>query len=81
MYDADFKQSGAKIGCNLLESSRVFAAKLNESNFHIFYTLVLGAPNEILEDIGLDQQISYNVCSTCDSLKTKKPFYKFQLIF
>lgn len=62
MYDVDFKLSGAKISFNMLESNRVYAAKLNESNFHVFYALVLGASNEILKDIGLDQQTSYKVC-------------------
>lgn len=62
VYDADFKQFGAKICYNLLESNRVFTAKPNESNFHVFYVLILGAPNEILNDIGLYPQTSYKVC-------------------
>lgn len=61
MHDNDFKLFGAKISCNLLESNRIFAAKLNESNFHVFYSLILGGPKDILRDIGLDQQKFYKV--------------------
>lgn len=61
MYDADMKQSGAKINYHLLESNRVCVANQNESNFHIFYTLLLGSPNDLLGNVCLDAINSYKV--------------------
>lgn len=60
-YDTDLKQSRTKISYHLLESNRVFTAHSHEFNFHIFYKLVLEAPNSILDKIYLDKSTYYKV--------------------
>lgn len=61
MYDTDIVQTGAKINCHLLETSRICAVNENESNFHIFYALLLGATSEFVKKLFLDPLISYKV--------------------
>lgn len=61
MYDADFKPSGAKIGYHLLETNRVCIADINESNFHVFYSLLFGATNNLLGGLCLDPSYVYKV--------------------
>lgn len=53
------KPSGARINYHFLESNRVCAANPHESNFHIFYILLLGSEN--VKNICLDPQTFYNV--------------------
>lgn len=61
IYDANRKQSGAKISYHLLETSRVSAANLFESNFHVFYILLFGGTHELLKNICLDPTVRYKV--------------------
>lgn len=61
MYDADMKQSGAKINYHMLETNRICATNQFESNFHIFYTMLFGSTNDLLKNICLDPSISYKV--------------------
>lgn len=61
MYDSEIKQSGAKIGYHLLETNRVCVADMNESNFHVFYALIFGAKNNLLEGLCLDPSNVYKV--------------------
>lgn len=61
IYDANEKQTGAKMFYHLLEKSRICATNLYESNFHIFYILLLGGTNELLKNICLDSSVFYKV--------------------
>lgn len=61
IFESNGKQLGAKIAYNLLETSRVSAVNLNESNFHIFYDLILGSPNDMLRNLCLDRFTQYKV--------------------
>lgn len=62
MFGADISQPiGAKINYHLLETNRVCGAKTFDSNFHVFYGLILGAKDELLKNICLDRKISYKV--------------------
>lgn len=61
MYDDDIKQSGAKINYHMLETNRICAANQFESNFHIFYTLLLGASCDFLHKLCLDPGSTYKV--------------------
>lgn len=59
MYDDDIKQSGARIDYHLLETNRV--CDMNGSNFHVSYTLLFGATNNLLNGLCLDTSIVYQV--------------------
>lgn len=71
MFDADIRQSiGAKISYHLLETNRICAVNKFNSNFHVFYGLLLGSTDEVLRNICLDSKIPYKVsfpvfCSLC----------------
>lgn len=72
MYNKDVRPSGAKMSYHLLETNRICAANLDESNFHIFYALLLDSPNDLLKNMCLDPQIRYNVMiKVYDQLKFK----------
>lgn len=58
MYNADMKQSGAKIRHHLLETNRICAANQNESNFHIFYALLLGYGKNICLDPSAEYKVN-----------------------
>lgn len=81
MYDTDLKQSGAKISCHLLETNRVFAENRNESNFHVFYSLLFGSSSDDLKAIGLDRSISYNVNIKRFLIELEQITYVFQFLF
>lgn len=61
MYDADIKQSGAKISYHLLEKNRICVSNMGESNFHVFYILLFGSTSNLLENICLDPSSFYKV--------------------
>lgn len=61
MYDADMKQYGVEVNYHMLETNLICAVNQNESNFHIFYALLLGSTNDHLKNIYLDQSSSYKV--------------------
>lgn len=50
------KIMGAYIEKYLLEKSRVTKLNLDERNYHIFYHLVFGAPDELLENLNLKKK-------------------------
>lgn len=45
----------------LLEINRVCNVTPYESNFHIFYSLLMGAPDNLLVNLRLDKTKSYTV--------------------
>lgn len=55
------KPFGAKIQYHLLETNRVYAKGVHESNFHVFYAIIFGASTELLQGILLDSSIPYQV--------------------
>lgn len=61
MYDGNAKQSGAQMNYHLLETSRICAANLYESNFHVFYVLLLGSTKALLESVYLYPTSFYKV--------------------
>ena len=52
--------SGAHIDWYLLEKSRVISQDKNERNYHVFYQLLKGASNEMLEKLLLNTNSSLN---------------------
>lgn len=61
MYDDNMKQTNARMNYHMLEINRICAAAQLESNFHVFYSLVFGSSNELLEKICLDPSLPYKV--------------------
>lgn len=53
-FHPDFTLATIQVSYLLLESSRVYSQNQNETNFHIFYSLVLSAPKELRENLHLD---------------------------
>lgn len=49
---------------HLLEVNRISASNSNESNFNIFYALLMGSSNDLLHSIYLDPLPSYKVRKT-----------------
>ena len=72
----DFEEKkviGASIITYLLEKSRITTQAKNERNFHIFYQLLMGANQELLNSLYLNQDIkNYNYLnnSGCTKLKS-----------
>lgn len=60
-YDENTQLLGGQVRHQLLEIGRVCNVSLNESNFHIFYALLFGAPDSLLEELRLDKSKTYAV--------------------
>lgn len=60
-YDKDSKLVGGRVVYQLLEINRVCNVTPYESNFHIFYSLLMGAPDNLLVNLRLDKTKSYTV--------------------
>lgn len=52
---------GGQVRHQLLEIGRVCNVSLHESNFHIFYAILLGAPDSLLENLRLNKTKAYAV--------------------
>jgi len=55
---------GAGIQTYLLESSRVVSQQEGEQNYHVFYQMLAGSDQEVLEDMSLDRSTKYQLLYT-----------------
>jgi len=58
-FSCDNKIIGAKIDAYLLEKVRVTSVAPSERNYHVFYQMISGLEDEILEDLYLDKKLKY----------------------
>lgn len=55
------RPSGCQISYHMLEANRACTTNQNESNFHVFYTLLYGSPNDLLKNLCLDKTTYYSI--------------------
>ncbi|XP_031625659.1 myosin heavy chain 95F-like [Contarinia nasturtii] len=79
-YNEEFNQSGANIQYHLLEVNRVCARNSRESNFHVFYLLLFGAPSDLLNKIMLNSTIIYQYLPDKEFVKNSYNDSKFNAI-
>ncbi len=79
--EIQFSEQGEPVGAVvtnfLLEKSRVAFQQKNERNFHIFYQLLAGAPQNYREDFGLQEADAFeylNKCTTIDNVDDAADF-------
>ena len=73
-FDYKGTPNGGCILNYLLEKARVISHSKNERNFHIFYQLVNGADDALLNELGLDRDIfkyAYLVNSKAVDIETE----------
>ncbi|XP_055308313.1 myosin heavy chain 95F-like [Sitodiplosis mosellana] len=58
-FNEEMQQTGGKISYHLLEAHRTCGTNPNESNFHVFYTLLHGLSTNLLNNICLDKTTHY----------------------
>ncbi|XP_065053093.1 unconventional myosin-Ia-like [Rhopilema esculentum] len=85
--DLEFDYKGDPIGGfisnYLLEKSRVVHQTQGERNFHIFYELLLGAPDIVMETLGLKRKFddySYLNQSNCTSVPSINDAENFKIV-
>ncbi|XP_056632356.1 myosin heavy chain 95F isoform X2 [Diorhabda sublineata] len=59
-FDNKFKVAGGHISHYLLEKSRICSAEGDERNYHIFYLLLAGAPDNLRSKLNLTQPDDFN---------------------
>lgn len=60
-YNSEFQVIGGYISHFLLEKSRICTQSLEERNYHVFFMLCAGAPNELRNKLGLGKPDDYRV--------------------
>ncbi|XP_037948993.1 myosin heavy chain 95F isoform X3 [Teleopsis dalmanni] len=64
-YDAKCQVVGGYISHYLLEKSRICTQSSEERNYHVFYMLLAGAPQQLRDKLGLGKPDDYRYLSGC----------------
>lgn len=62
-YDSECQVVGGYISHYLLEKSRICTQSNEERNYHVFYMLCAGAPQNLKEKLCLGKPDDYRVCN------------------
>lgn len=62
-YDSECQVVGGYISHYLLEKSRICTQSQEERNYHVFYMICAGAPQDLKEKLSLGRPEDYRVCN------------------